>query len=136
EKPDAQRISRALRTLKNHDGSFWPRVSRAKGMTARPRTKGIAVRAMTWPRDPVQAIKPAMAKFAAAPMKRPKLVQKAKAVARMVVVYCPGSQRLNMAKFPPARPKKNRMTRKGVSPFGKSSAQPKASAIAIAMPAK
>ena len=96
-----------------------PLVSRPKGMTANPITKGIAVSAITEPSDPVHWISPAMAKFAPAPKKRPNEVQKAKAVARISVGYCSGSHRLYMAKLPPARPKKNKTIRNGLSPWGK-----------------
>ena len=46
-------------------------------------------------------------KLTAAPMKRPKEVAKAKAVARTDVPYCSGSHKLNMVKLPPKNPKKN-----------------------------
>ena len=88
----------------------------AKGMIdkaqhKRDRGQGddMAQRARPW-------ISAAMAKFAPAPRKRPKQVQKAKAVARIAVLYCSGSHRLKMAKLPPASPKKNRIAMKGVKP--------------------
>ena len=71
-----------------------------------------------------------------APRKRPKEVQKAKALARISVGYCSGSHRLYMAKLPPARPRKNRTIRNGCNPCGRWKAQPKARTMQSAMPQK
>src|SRR5438477_12227478 len=100
-------------------GSALPQVSTANGMTSRPMPKAIAVNATGLPSVPIRLTNAPTPKLTPAAMNRPNEVVNAKAVARIVVPYCSGNQRLKIAKLPPKKPKKNSSVVNGCSPLGK-----------------
>src|ERR1700722_12042225 len=71
-----------------------PLVSSPHGVRSRPAAKAIAVRATGVPMLPKWRTPAPTRKVIAAPMKRAKEVEKAKALARHSVGYCSGSQRV------------------------------------------
>jgi pimeloyl-ACP methyl ester carboxylesterase len=84
-----------------------------KGNDQQPIPNAIAVNATGLPRVPMRLTSAPTPKLTPAAMKRPNEVVKANAVARTVVPYCSGSQRLKTAKLPPKKPRKNSTAMKG-----------------------
>ena len=78
--------------------------------------KAIAVNATGLPRVPIRLTSVPTPKLTPAAMNLPNEVVNANAVARTVVPYCSGNQRLKIAKLPPKNPKKNKAVMNGCSP--------------------